>query len=192
MLNIGIVVGSTRQGRKGIQVARWLLDHARRRGDANYTLLDLADYPLPFFGAELPAEQKEAADRAIRAWSRAVEAQDGFIFVTPEYNHATSGVLKNALDHVNREIHNKAAGLAGYGGLGGARAIENLRLILGELQVADVRTSATFSIMTDFDETGMFRPKEYHLNNVNGMLDQLLAWSRALRTVRMNLQNRPV
>lgn len=185
MLHIGIVVGSTRKGRKGRQVADWLLAHARKRGDyATYTLLDLAEYPLPFLDAELPAGQQAIADEAIRAWTRAVDMQDGFIFVTPEYNHATSGALKNALDHVNREINNKAAGLAGYGGLGGARAIENLRLILGELQVADVRTSATFSIMTDFDQAGIFQPKDYHLRNVNGMLDQLLAWSRALRSVR--------
>jgi len=101
-----------------------------------------------------------------------------------KYNHATTGVLKNALDYLNFEVNNKAAGFAAYGSLGGARAIENLRLILGELQVADVRTAITFSLMTDFENMSEFKPAAYHAKNANQMLDQLLSWSGALQTVR--------
>ena len=109
---------------------------------------------------------------------------DGYVFITPEYNHAIGGALKNALDFLNPELNNKAAGFVGYGSLGGTRAHENLRLILGELQVADVRTAVTFSLMSDFENMSVFKPADYHADNANTMLDQVLSWSGALKTVR--------
>lgn len=109
---------------------------------------------------------------------------DGYIFVTPEYNHAVGGALKNAIDYLNPELNNKAAGFVGYGSLGGTRAHENMRLILAELQVATVRTAVTFSLMTDFENMSVFKPHDYHADNANGMLDQLINWSRALKTIR--------
>lgn len=109
---------------------------------------------------------------------------DGYIFITPEYNHAIGGALKNATDYLNAEVNNKAAGFVGYGSLGGTRAHENLRLILGELQVADVRTAVTFSLMSDFENFSVFKPADYHANNANEMLDQLIKWSGALKTIR--------
>lgn len=185
MLNIGLILGSTRKGRNGKAVADWMYDFALKRNDnVTYELVDLANYQLPFFGTEIPAERQQEVEQAIDAWSKKMDSFDGYIFVSPEYNHATSGVLKNALDHVNREVNNKAAGFVSYGGLGGARAIENLRLILGELQVADVRTAVTFSLMTDFEQMSIFKPAEYHRQNANEMLDQLIAWSGALRPLR--------
>lgn len=184
MLKIGIIIGSTREGRNGEAVAKWVYDFATQRDDAEYELVDLKDYRLPFFGEEIPEEQQEEANKTIKAWSEKMASFDGYIFVTPEYNHAINGALKNALDYLNAEVNNKAAGFVGYGSLGGTRAHENLRLILGELQVADVRTAITFSLMTDFENMSLFKPTDYHKENANEMLDQLLAWSGALKTVR--------
>lgn len=185
MLKIGIILGSVREGRNGEQVAKWMYDFAQNRGDeATYELVDLADYRLPLLGISLSDEEKEEADRVIKAWSEKMASFDGYIFVTPEYNHAIGGALKNALDYLNPELNNKAAGFVGYGSLGGTRAHENMRLILGELQVADVRTAVTFSLLTDFENFSVFKPADYHKDNANGMLDQLLAWSKALKTVR--------
>jgi NAD(P)H-dependent FMN reductase len=180
-LKIAIIQGSVREGRNGDAVAKWILDFANKRNDATYELVDLADYNLPFLGA---ANAHPGADEQVKAWSDKIASFDGYIFVTPEYNHAIGGALKNALDFLNPELNNKAAGFVGYGSLGGTRAHENLRLILGELQVADVRTAVTFSLMSDFENMSVFQPAEYHADNANTMLDQVLSWSRALKTVR--------
>ncbi|WP_102029214.1 NADPH-dependent FMN reductase [Salirhabdus sp. Marseille-P4669] len=185
MLRIGIVLGSVRQGRNAEAVANWTYDFATKRNDdVEYEIVDLANYNLPFLGAALPEAQQEEAQAAIKAWSEKMASFDGYIFVAPEYNHAVGGALKNALDYLNPEVNNKAAGFVGYGSLGGVRAHENLRLILGELQVADVRTAVTFSLMTDFENMSVFKPADYHADNANQMLDQVIAWSTALKTVR--------
>ncbi|WP_067729492.1 NADPH-dependent FMN reductase [Oceanobacillus damuensis] len=185
MLKIGIVLGSVRQGRNGEAVAKWTYDFATKRNDdVEYEIVDLADYKLPFLGAALPEAQQAEAETAIKAWSEKIASFDGYIFIAPEYNHAVGGAFKNALDYLNPELNNKAAGFVGYGSLGGTRAHENLRLILGELQVADVRTAVTFSLMTDFENMSEFKPADYHADNANQMLDQVIAWSGALKTVR--------
>ncbi|WP_174615511.1 NADPH-dependent FMN reductase [Virgibacillus ihumii] len=186
MLNIGIILGSVRQGRNGEAVANWMYDFAADRNDdgVNYELVDLADYNLPMLGAAVPEAQQKEAEAVIQSWSEKMASFDGYIFVVPEYNHAVGGAIKNALDYLKPEVANKAAGFVGYGSLGGTRAHENLRLIFGELQVADVQTAVTFSLMTDFENFSVFKPADYHAANANGMLDQLLAWSGALKSVR--------
>jgi NAD(P)H-dependent FMN reductase len=180
-LKIGIVQGSVREGRNGDAVAKWMIDFAEKRNDAEYEIVDLANYNLPFLGS---ANAQPDAEVQIKAWSEKMASFDGYVFITPEYNHAIGGALKNALDFLNPELNNKAAGFVGYGSLGGTRAHENLRLILGELQVADVRTAVTFSLMSDFENMSVFKPADYHAGNANTMLDQVLAWSGALKTVR--------
>lgn len=186
MLKIGIILGSVREGRNGEQVANWTLDFANNRNDQDveYELVDLADYRLPFLGESLPEAEKEKANAVIKAWSDKMASFDGYIFITPEYNHAIGGALKNALDYLNPEVNNKAAGFVGYGSLGGTRAHENMRLILGELQVADVRTAVTFSLLADFENFSVFKPADYHADNANQMLDQVIAWSSALKSLR--------
>jgi NAD(P)H-dependent FMN reductase len=186
MLKIAVVLGSVREGRNGEAVSNWMLNFAKNRNDAGveYELVDLANYNLPLLGAKLPEAGKEEAQAAITAWSEKMASFDGYIFVTPEYNHAIGGALKNALDYLKEEVNNKAAGFVGYGSLGGTRAHENLRLILGELQVADVRTAVTFSLLADFENFSVFKPADYHADNANGMLDQLIAWSTALKPLR--------
>ena len=183
-LKIGIVVGSVRKGRNADAVSHWMYNFATKRNDAEYELVDLINYKLPLLGQEIPSEQKEEANFAIKSWSESMAKYDGYIFVTPEYNHAVGGALKNALDYLNPELNNKAAGFVGYGSLGGVRAHENMRLILGELQVAVVRTAVTFSLMTDFENMSVFKPAEYHEGNANTMLDQILAGSGALKKLR--------
>jgi NAD(P)H-dependent FMN reductase len=184
-LKIAIVIGSVRDGRNAKAVAEWTLDFATSRNDnADYELVDLADYRLPMLGESLTEEKQAAAERAVSAWSDKMSTFDAYIFVVPEYNHTVGGALKNALDFVNKEVNNKVAGFVGYGSLGGTRAHENMRLILGELQVADVRTAVTFSLMTDFENMSEFEPADYHKNNANEMLDQVHSWGKAFKTLR--------
>ncbi len=176
-LNIGIILGSTRQGRVSPQVGEWVKGIADKRGDANYEIVDIADYKLPLLG------EADATEQAT-AWNTKLASLDGFVFIVQEYNHSISGSLKNALDYAREAWNNKAAGIVSYGSVGGARAAEHLRGILGELSVADVRIHPALSLFTDFENGTVFKPADLHLTNVNGMLDQVVAWSGALKTLR--------
>ncbi|MFH5778962.1 NADPH-dependent FMN reductase [Heyndrickxia oleronia] len=175
-LNIGIILGSTRQGRLSPQVGEWVKGIADQRGDANYEIVDIADFKLPFLG--------EADAPGIAAWNEKLAELDGFVFIVQEYNHSITGALKNALDLAREAWNNKAAGIVSYGSTGGARAAEHLRGILGELMIADVRTHPTLSLFTDFENGTVFKPQDLHLDNINLMLDQVNTWSRALKTIR--------
>lgn len=186
MMKIGIISGSVREGNNAAAVSQWILDFANNRNDegVEYELVSLADYDLPLLGAKLPIERQEAAGAAIQAWSEKIASFDGYVFVTPEYNHAVGGALKNAIDFLKPEVANKAAALVGYGSLGGARAHENLRVILGELSVATVRTTTNFSLMTDFENMSVFKPNDYNKVNAEGMFNDLLLWTKGLHTIR--------
>lgn len=183
-VRIGIIIGSTRPGRVGDQVAKWVLEQAQQRTDATFELVDLVDFALPHLDEAMPPAMGQYAQAHTKAWAEKVDSFDGYIFVTPEYNHSTSGALKNALDFVYAEWNNKAAGLVSYGSVGGTRAAEHLRLILGELQVADVRQQVSFSLMTDFEAYTKFAPAGYHAGMMAAQLDQLVPWAVALRSVR--------
>ncbi|MDU1848177.1 MAG: NADPH-dependent FMN reductase [Niallia nealsonii] len=176
-MKIGIILGSTRQGRVSPQVGAWVKEIADKRGDAEYEIVDIADFNLPFLGV---AEGQEN----VAAWNEKLASLDGFVFVVAEYNHSITGALKNALDSARETWNNKAAGIVSYGSTGGARAAEHLRGILGELQVADVRVHPTLSLFTDFENFTTFKPSSLHLENINAMLDQVVAWSTALKTIR--------
>lgn len=185
MLKIAIITGSTRPGRLNEQVAKWVLAEASKRGDAEYTLVDIQDQNLPLLDEALPAGYGQYQQPHTKAWAEIIKPFDGFIFVTPEYNHGPSAALKNALDYLYAEWNNKAAGFVGYGSAMGVRAVEHLRQIAGELQLADVRTAVQLSLFTDFtDNMSKFQPDAMRLNDLNGMLDQLIAWSGALKTLR--------
>ena len=183
-VRIGIIIGSTRPGRVGDQVAKWVLEHAATRSDAEFELVDLADFALPHLDEPVPPSMGQYAQAHTKAWAEKVDSFDGYIFVTPEYNHSTSGALKNALDFVYGEWNDKAAGLVSYGAAGGTRAAEHLRLILGELQVADVRQQVSFSLMTDFEQYVNFTQAAYHQGMLATQLDQLVPWAAALKGVR--------
>jgi NAD(P)H-dependent FMN reductase len=184
MINVAIIVGSTRPGRKAEAVAKWVHGIAAKRGDAAYEIVDIKDYNLPLLDEPVPPSMGQYSQPHTKAWAAKIATFDAFVFVTPEYNHATSGALKNAIDYLYREWNNKAAGFVSYGSMGGARAVENLRLVMGELQVADVRAQVMLSLFTDFENFTVFKPAAMHEKSVGAMLDQLLAWGGAMKTLR--------
>ena len=183
-LKIGIILGSTRPGRNGEQVAKWVLAQAAQRGTAEYELVDLADFHLPNIDEVNHPATGVYENEGTKAWSAAVAKFDGFVIVTPEYNHSTSGALKNALDFVYREWNNKAVGFVGYGAMGGQRAVEHLRLIAGELQMADVRQQVAVSLLTDFENRSTMKPVPHLEPGLEILFDQVESWAGALRTVR--------
>lgn len=177
-VKIGIILGSTRQGRVSPQVGEWVKGIADKRTDANYEIVDIADFNLPFLGTT------DGSEPGIGAWNGKLAELDGFVFIVQEYNHSITAALKNALDFAREAWNDKAAGIVSYGSTGGARAAEHLRGICGELKIADVRTHPTLSLFTDFVNGSEFKPQDLHLNNVNAMLGEVEQWSRALKTVR--------
>lgn len=178
MVKIGIVLGSTREGRVSPQVGQWVKQIADGRGDATYEIIDIADYKLPFLG------EPGGDASGVAGWASKIGECDGFVFIVQEYNHSITGALKNALDFLREEWNNKAAGIVSYGSVGGARAAEHLRGICGELLIADVRVHPALSLFTDFENGTVFKPKEVQQQSVNDMLDQVVSWSTALKTVR--------
>ena len=184
MTRIGIILGSTRPNRNGEQVARWVYDNASRRSDAEFELVDLRDYPLPHLDEPLPPSMGQYQNEHTRQWAEKIASFDGFVIVTPEYNHSTSGVLKNAIDYLYAEWNNKAVGFVSYGGVGGARAAEHLRLVAGELQMADVRQQVALSLLTEFENFSVFKPGDYNRAALDTLLDQVVAWSNALAPLR--------
>lgn len=183
-MNIGIIIGSTRPGRSGGVIGQWIYEIAKQRKDSSFEIVDIADYRLPFLDEPMPAAFGEYTKLHTKAWSEKIQSFDGFIFITPEYNHSIPGALKNAIDFLYREWNNKAAGIVGYGGGGGSSAVESLRMILSELQIAHVRNQVRISLHTDFINFEKFSPASNQEKSVSGMLDQVVTWASALKTVR--------
>ncbi|ADO71299.1 NADPH-dependent FMN reductase [Stigmatella aurantiaca] len=184
MIKVAIVIGSTRPGRKAADVAQWVYGIAQKRSDAEFELVDIQDFNLPLLDEPVPPSLGKYSQAHTQAWSAKIEPFDAYVFVTPEYNHGPSGALKNAIDYLYREWNNKAAGFVGYGSAGGTRAVEQLRLVMGELQVADVRAQVSLSLATDFENYTVFKPAARHEASVNTVLDQVIAWGGALKTLR--------
>jgi NAD(P)H-dependent FMN reductase len=184
MLKIGIIVGSTRPGRKASAVADWVHSILKSRKDAEFEIVDIANYNLPLLDEPVPPSLHQYSKVHTKTWSAKIASLDAFIFVTPEYNHATSAALKNAIDFLFYEWNNKAAGFVSYGGAGGVRAVENLRLVMGELRVATVRAQVLLSMFTDFENFTKFKPHEQHDKAVHAVADEVIAWSEALRQMR--------
>lgn len=184
MLRVAIVVGSTRPGRNAEAVARWVHECARKRTDAEFELVDLLDFSLPLLDEPIPPSQGQYTHAHTKAWSAKIQSFDAYVFVTPEYNHSTSGALKNALDYLYKEWNNKVAGFVAYGSAGGTRAVEQLRLIMAELQVATVRAQVALSLRTDFENYKTFKPAAHHEKTLDSLLDQVIAWGGALKTLR--------
>jgi NAD(P)H-dependent FMN reductase len=184
MLKIAIVVGSTRPGRKAEAVSKWIHGFAAIRKDAEFEVVDIASFNLPLLDEPMPPLMAKYQNPHTLAWSAKIAEFDGYVFVTPEYNHGTSGALKNAIDFLWREWNNKAAGFVSYGGAGGARAVEQLRLVMAELMIADVRAQVLLSLHSDFENYTTFKPGPHHERSVQAMLDEVVAWSGALKPLR--------
>ena len=174
MLKIAIIIGSTRPGRKAEAVARWVYDIAAKRSDASFEVVDIADFDSPLLYEPIPPIMNEYSKPHTKAWAAKIASFDVFVFVTPEYNDSTSGALKNAIDFLYREWNDKAAGFVGYGGVGGTRAVENLRLVMGEIKMADVRAQVGLSMYNDFENFSSFKPRPQQEAAVNAMLDDLV------------------
>ncbi len=180
---IAIIVGSTRPGRSADVVARWVHDVASDRDDATFEVLDLADFDLPMLDEPVPPMSGEVAHEHTRAWAAAVAECDGFVFVTPEYNHSTSGALKNAIDFLYAEWNDKACGFVSYGVDGGLRAVEHLRLIAAELKLADVRSQVGLGRFTEV-VNGAVEVDARTRERLSTMLGEVIAWSNALQHLR--------
>jgi NAD(P)H-dependent FMN reductase len=184
MIEIAIIVGSTRPGRKAAAVAAWVHGIAAKRSDARFEIVDIHDLNLPLLDEPMPAPMGQYSRPHTKAWAARVAAFDGFVFVTPEYNHGPSGALKNAIDFLYKEWNNKAAAFVGYGGSGGSRAIEQLRLVMAEVQVATVRAQVGLSFYSDFENFHIFKPAARQEASITPMLDQLVSWAGALKGLR--------
>src|SRR5580704_1186966 len=180
MIRVAIVTGSTRPRRNNEAVARWVFKIASGRRDAEFELVDIADYSLPLLDEPAPPSLGQYSHAHTKVWASKIASFDAYVFVTTEYNHSISGALKNAIDYLFREWNNKAAGFVSYGGIGGARAVEQLRLVLAEVQIATVRNQVLLSMFTDFENFSVFKPDVRHEKSVNEMFDQVIAWGGAL------------
>ena len=184
MIRIAIIIGSTRPGRNGEAVAKWVYETAQKRSDAEFELVDIKDFNLPLLDEPVPPMMGQYSKPHTKTWATKIGSFDAYVFVTPEYNHGISGALKNAIDFLFAEWNNKAAGFVSYGGASGARAVEQLRLVLAEVQMATVRNQVLLSMYTDFENFSVFKPDSRKEASVNDMLDQLIAWAGALKMLR--------
>ena len=165
-------------------MAEWVQSQVAGRTDAEFELVDVADFQLPLLDEPYPAMYQNYQNDHTKAWAAKISEFDGFIFVVHEYNHTAGPALINALSYLNTEFNNKAAGFVSYGSMGGARAVEHLRGVLSELQVAHVRNQVMFSLFTDFENFTDFKPTEQSAGSLAPMVDQLTLWARAMESVR--------
>lgn len=184
---IGIVIGSTREGRFGEKPAQWIHEIAQQRTDLAFELIDLRDHPLPFFNEPMSPIYAPVKNEAAQRWGAKLATLDGLIVVTPEYNHGPTAVLKNALDYAYKEFIRKPIGFVGYGGVGAARAVEQLRLVAIELQMAPVRNAVHIG-MVEFlgiwQQGKSFDDYPHLAQAAIGLLDDMAWWAKALKTTR--------
>jgi NAD(P)H-dependent FMN reductase len=184
---IGVILGTTRPNRFADKAAQWFVSLARQRTDAEFELIDLRDYPLPFFEEQASPLFVPPKNEVAQRWARKIGELDGFVFVTAEYNHGIPAVLKNALDYAYAEYNRKPAAFVGYGGVGGARAVEQLRLVLSELQVAPLRHAVHVGgseFLAMFLQGKTFAEFPYLDDTVKPMLDDLVWWANTLKAGR--------
>lgn len=183
MIKIGIITGSTRPNRVNLDVSKWVYEQAKERTDASFELVDIMDYNLPLLDESIPPAMGQYSQPHTKKWAAKISTFDAFIFVHPEYNHGISGALKNSLDFLYKEWNNKVAGLVSYGSAGGARAAEQMRLVLAELQMATVRGQVMFSLRTDFENYRDFKPAPHHEKELTTLIDQVISWGNAFTTL---------
>ena len=190
MMTISVIVGSTRQGRFAEKPAQWILQELRKRKEIEARLLDLRDFPMPFFDQPLPpamAGRPAYEHDVVRKWTGEIGAADGFVFVTPEYNYGPSAVLKNAIDWVYPEWNRKAAAFVSYGSAMGARVVQQLRETAIELQMAPIRSSVHIPVATlwaHFQGGDVEKGLAESEKQAKTMIDDLLWWTAALKVAR--------
>jgi NAD(P)H-dependent FMN reductase len=184
IIKVAIILGSTRPGRNGEAVGQWIHEIAKKRSDADFEFVDIKDFNLPLLDEPIPPSMGQYTKEHTKTWSAKIDSFDAYVFVTAEYNHGIPGALKNAIDFLFREWNNKVAGFVSYGSAGGVRAVEQLRLVMAELKVATVRSQVQLSLFTDFENFTKFKPAPFQEKAVNTMVDEVVAWGGALKTLR--------
>lgn len=184
MTKIAIVTGSVRTNRQSLTIAKWAKAIADERTDADFEIVDIADFDLPVWDEALPPRMAASEKAITKAWSSKIDEFDGYLFIVSEYNHSITGALKNALDYLSDNFEDKAAGFISYGSVGGARAVEHLRAILSEMGLAHVRNQVTMGLGSDFENYSVFTPTQYSTSSVPPLLDQLVSWTKAMESVR--------
>ncbi len=183
-MKIQVILGSTRPNRVGENVAKWVIESAKNRKDAEFELVDVADYKLPLLDEPMPPMMNQYTKDHTKKWSDKISEADGYIFVTGEYNRSIPGAFKNAVDFLNAEWRNKSLGFVSYGSAGGARAVEHWRGVAGELHMADVRDVVHLYLMSDFENYSVFQPTDDHEAQLNAVIDEVIAWAGALKPLR--------
>ena len=179
-MKIGIILGSIRDGRVGESVGAWVAERAAERSaereGVEYELVDLKSFDLPLLtNPTHPAmANREYGSEAVNAWGRTIDGLDGFVFVTPEYNHGVPGAMKNAVDSIMPEWVGKAVAFVAYGSVGGVRAIEQWRQVIANFSMVDVRAEVNLNLFTDFGDNGV-TPQERHNNDLDTVFTQLEA-----------------
>lgn len=184
-MKIAILVGSTRPGRKGTHVAQWVLERANQRGDAEFEIVELADFDLPLLCEPVipGAANREYEIPQTRAWSAKIDEFDGFVWVTPEYNHGVPAAMKNALDVLYPEWTHKAVGFVSYGANEGVRAVEHWRTIVANVMMVATRAQLTFSTFSEWPD-GEFTPSDRREGELKNLLNQLVKMTAAVGTLR--------
>ncbi len=184
---IAIIIGSTRETRFGGKPAQWIYDIAAARNDIDVEVVDLRDFPMPFFDEVASNAWAPSTNEVAQRWQKKVAEFDGYIFITAEYNHSITAALKNALDYAYPEWIRKPAAYVGYGSVGAARAVEQLRLINVELQMVPTRTGVHIQgndYMAVARQGKSLTEFPYLQQNAAAMLDDLAWWAHALKKAR--------
>ena len=186
MTHLQVILGSTRPGRFGDKVADGFMGRAAEHPELTTELVDLADWPLPFFNSPVPPAMQESQDPRSVAWGEKVSTADAYVLVTPEYNHGYPAVLKNALDHVVRPWRHKPVGFVGYGGPGaGIRAVEQLRQVVVELEMVPLRRQVAIqNVYAAFDPASRLKDSSGPDRQAAALLDEVALWSRSLGRLR--------
>jgi NAD(P)H-dependent FMN reductase len=190
MTHLAVIVGSTREARFSEKPAQWIVQHLEKRDGVETRLLDLRDFPMPFFDEPVPPARSGRtpyANDAVKRWTAEIAAADGFVFVMPEYNHGYPAVLKNAIDWVYPEWKRKAAGFVSYGNAGGARGVEQLRQVVTELQMAQSPFAVHVplsTLMLHFQGGDVDKALAEMDRSANKLIDDLLWWTIALKAAR--------
>jgi len=184
-MNIQIIIGSIREGRRGKSIGEWAYRAASARGDLSVELIDLNDWNLPMFDLAKPPIMGNYANPLQQRWAKKIKAADGYVFISPEYNHSFPSALKNAIDYLYAEWGRKPATFIGYGPTGAIRSIEQLRLVLLELNMAPLGKALHLMRVHEKMEDNRFLGDEQDAANLNHVLDELLWWSRALSEAKI-------
>ncbi len=184
-MRLTVVIASVREGRGGEAVAKWFIDRATRHGKFDVQVADLKELNLPILDEPQHPRLKKYVHDSSRRWSDIVGGSDAFVFVTPEYNYTLPPALVNALDTVYHEWTYKPVGFVSYGGIsGGMRSVQTAKLMVTGFKMMPMVEAVNIPFYTQLVDNGVFTSNETHDKAVPVMLDELLRWSEALRTLR--------